>query len=225
MRNENEGNDLTSRVERHEIEIKQLAQGLATLTVDVRDLTHAVGSQTRETAKQFSDVLIAINAVSAPRPMDKQLIISFIMLVITIGALVFIPLNWRQQVTQDDVNIVLNDFKTHTKLTLHPVGAEKVSAIEKTLTERYIRNFEDIKALDTKLQKEYELVDKAGSTRYSDLSTLIKESDSRLQNEIKILRDQFLDVQQNGSPILRERTSVLEAKISDIAGHLKEKSR
>lgn len=178
---------IASKIERHDVEIKQLATGLAVLTSDVRDLTHAVSTQTQSTAKQFSDVLVAIKEVSSPKPIDKQLIISFIMLIITIGALIFIPMNWRQSETQKDIDETRVDFKNHQSLTLHPVGAEKIDALGQSLKEKSILNTENIKSLENKLQI-----------------------------EMREIHDSLKDVQANGSPVARERLSLLEEKVSRL---------
>lgn len=177
-----ESSELHSRVDRHEMEIQALGRSLESLGKGVHELGETLRKQGDESSRWREELGIRLERASAPRATQWPLIISFAMLAITIGALAFTPLNWRNNEVQKDVDRVTEWADDHSKLTLHPVGAEKVSALERRASEQNSVNAENIRLLDAKMV-----------------------------SDINRLRDEVKEVQQQGSPITRERLAILEA--------------
>ena len=73
--------------------------------------------------------MVAIERAGAPKGTNWQVLLASVALIVSLGALAFTPLNWKIADVQKDVDRNEKLFLEHTKLTLHPVGQEKVAEI------------------------------------------------------------------------------------------------
>jgi hypothetical protein len=178
---------LETRVATVEANLGAMSKNLADLTVDVRDLSQGVREQGRQFDDQMKQLLVAVTQAQGPRKTDWHLLLGAIGLILAIGAAAFSPLMLRIGDTQVLQEHSEARFERHTELTLHPVGAEKIRALEARFdAERDIATIER-RELAESIRREYE----------KDILVL--------QNQVDSLRDY-------GPPLLRERLAVLEGK-------------
>lgn len=214
-------NALESRVARNEANIESIAKTVDSLSKDVRQLTQLLQKHSEEIEAQIKSLLVAVTSAAGPRKTDWHLVLGGVGLVLAIGAAVFSPLLLRI----NDLQIVVEkhsvDLRDHAKLPLHPVGETRINALETSLRERGQTNAANIRELDTKLQKEYGVINDAMKERVGFNASEIKDLDARLQREfgqlnstireqVDFLRKEFEEVRKNGSSITRERLAVLE---------------
>ena len=178
--------------------------GIATI---VARLAERVDAQSRETtawrhemAANITDLTAQVTALSSrlseTGKANWPLIISFITLLIVICGLVLYPLN--QQLQE-----VRNDTRKHGDLRLHPVGDALIAGISTELRERAETNAKSISDLDQK-QNDFN-----------------KMQEIRFDDKIAALEKRFNQVQEQGSPITRERLAILEQAVKSLGERIK----
>lgn len=197
---------LEPKVAKLESNVEALTRDVQSLSTSINDLGDTVKRQGEQTNQQIQGLMVAVTSASGPRKTDWHLLVSLGLFTLAIGAIVFAPLQSRMSVHEHQADGIVARFDEHNKLQLHPVGASRIEALEVAMREKATANTIAIKELDVKLQNEYQLLNK-------NLEVRIAAADVRLQQEIGVVQKQVEEVKNNGSPITRERLSVIEEKL------------
>lgn len=186
---------LESRVARTEANVESIAKTVDALTRDVRALSASIQDHSEQVERQIKELLVSVTTAAGPRKTDWHLVLGGVGLVLAIGAAVFSPLMLRIADARAMAEVLTQKIDAHANLASHPVGIARLDALEKILTERGVTNTAAIDRLDAKLQKEFEL---------SGLAT---------KEMIAALKNNFEDVQRNGSGVTRERLAIIEQQL------------
>lgn len=197
-------NGIEPRVTRVEAQLESVVRDIGTLTSSVHELAKAVQHQGENIDTQIKQLSVAIVQAAGPKKVDWAVIVSSLGLILTIWAATLSPLYLRLHDTSSDLIKLDDRLTSHERLKLHPVGETRIDSLEKTIQIAITENEKDIKELDLKLQNESKL-----------LSSIIDE-------KLKAVSDSFADVKKEGSPITRERLSVIESQIQNIRNEIKE---
>jgi hypothetical protein len=189
-----ENSNLEPKVAKLESDIAAVTRDLGSLTLTVRDLSNVVRVQGDRTAQQIEQLLVSVTNASAPKKTDWQALMAAAALILAIGTAALSPMYLRVNDIQQKSESVATELREHQKLAMHPVGAARVEIIDRTSIQTALENKEAIKALDLKLQRDTGLI-----------TETIKENMKNIQYELE-------EVKENGSPILRERLTILEEK-------------
>lgn len=189
-------------------ELSQVSSGL-------KDLILTVGKRSDEAEKQFQMLMVQISEAKAPKRTDWMAIIgtgvSVFLLVITIGALVLQPL-YKEMSRMSEFDKSYNDsivamnkgfhdeLHVHETLTLHPVGQQIVSDLNKKITE-----------LDIKLQREFGLIADSLKEKTVSSDRAIVELDTRLQREFLTAYKSL----KNTTEALKEQTIIQHSALDD----------
>ena len=216
---------LEPRVIRVETELESLTKDIASLTVNIKDLSSAVSRQSENVEKQFQSLAVAVTTAGAPRKTDWGVIVAAVGMVFMAGAATLSPLYLRMNDVQVSAFRSMQRMDDHEKLVMHPVGLSRVDALEKSLRERASENSDDIRALDSKLQKETELTANKIEQRVSDLDIRLQREFLTAQQTIRdtatavetrsrqtsdSIQKELEELRTNGSAGTRERLAVLE---------------
>jgi len=178
---------LESRVTTIEANMDSFRNELAQVSTGLKDLITNVAKRNDAAEDQFQKLMVQISEAKAPKRIDWMAIIgtgvSVFLLLITIGALVLQPLYKdmnrmaeNDKSYSDSVAIMTKRFHdelhVHETLTLHPVGQQIVTALDKKITE-----------LDIKLQREFALMADTLREKSASSDRAIAELDNRLQRE------------------------------------------
>lgn len=147
------------RLTRAETEIEALGLNLGALTKDVKDLASVVRQHGENIELQFRGLHVAITSAAGPRQTNWGTLISAALLTMAVGGASLSPLYLRMSDVQNSLAKSELKFETHEKLDLHPVGENRIDAMEDELRAASVRNAKGITELDVKLQKEYQLID------------------------------------------------------------------
>jgi hypothetical protein len=181
--------------------IAKLEVGLDRLTDDVRDLANVVRSQGAQQEQEIQKLIISVTQAAGPRKTDWALIISAVFLMLAIGSAVFWPLNQISQNNKTETQALSQKFEQHLALPMHPVGMARLDELEKRFDLDEKEMVSRISALDTKIQRETQLMTDLISARLLDLDTRIQKEfslqekalDSRISNleTFKKVQEQF----------------------------------
>ena len=109
--------------------VAALETGIASLTGDIAELVKAVHEQ----GVSIGKLAVEVRGVQGPRKTDWGVILTAAGLMMAIGAAALSPLYLRMNDVQATAAQNRADYHAHTLLTLHPVGAEKIAALERRL--------------------------------------------------------------------------------------------
>jgi hypothetical protein len=165
--------------------VAKLETGLDILTQNVQNLTTAVRENSIAMEDKLERITIAVTQAQAPRKTDWSIVISGIFLIMAIGSAVFWPLNQTSQNNKTEMEKMEQKFEQHQSLTLHPVGAAKVEALEISLGTTKQELISRDAALDSKIQRETILSLQTADTKINDL-------DIRIQKEFN-LKDESMN--------------------------------
>ena len=167
---------------------------LATLTTDVSSLVTAV----REQSKQIGSLAVEVSTAKGPRKTEWSVMIGAIALFMSIGAAALSPLYLRMgdmQLTQQGNS---EKFEVHEKLRLHPVGSEKIDALEKDLQNAVLRREVATAALASSVEKDIKILRDEAASRAVGYTTQIEQ-----------LRDKTI-------PPLNERIAVMDQRVKEL---------
>ena len=160
--------------------VAALEVGLDRLTADVKDLAAVVRVQGQTVEQEIQKLVVAVTQAQAPRRTDWGTVILGCMFILSLGAAVLVPLNNSMQDNKSNVQALEQKFDSHAALSLHPEGQIIVRSIQKDLDDKWATYKEQHKDLDTKIQRETQLM--------TDLITVqLKALDERMQKEFQVL--------------------------------------
>ena len=117
--------------------VAKLEGTLEALTSDVRDLAGIVRDQGKQMQVGMERLGLSVERASAPKSVQWFPLIGTVLsvgaLIVSIGAAVLSPMIQRIGVIESAVMKHDDEFHGHEKLTLHPVGAQRIDALEKTV--------------------------------------------------------------------------------------------
>ena len=140
-------NNLEPRIVTVETELKSVTRDLGLLTKDVRELVQAVKTQGENFETQLHQVSVGLASAAGPRPVNWSVMLNAVGLIMVIAGAAFFPLNSQVDDLNKRIEAQINDFQSHEKLTLHPVGASKVEDLIKVEQINYVNLKEEIIAL------------------------------------------------------------------------------
>ena len=156
--------------------VARLETGLECLTKAVNDIATSMRENYNSTNQKIDSLAIAVTNAAAPKKTDWGLFISGIGLILALGAAVLIPLNSATKDNKELINQYHESMVEHQKLPLHPVGQARIDDMEKAVDLTRVELVSRNSALDTKIQRETQLMTDLVSSKLSDL-------DQRIQKE------------------------------------------
>jgi hypothetical protein len=171
--------------------VAKLETGLEILTKDVSTLAQIVRDQGTNIERELHQLGVQVSQAAGPRKTEWGLVINFTLLIMAIASAMFWPLNQTAQNTKNELKDTVKAFDDHQKLDNHPVTKVLLNRLEDQLATHIINNDsamrlhqdwanQQFSSLDSKLQKEYTLVN-------ARLETQIASLDTKVQLEMKLL--------------------------------------
>jgi hypothetical protein len=190
--------------------VAKLEVGLDRLTDTVKDLAGIVRSQGEATERGMQALTVAVTQAQAPKKTDWGLFISAIGLILALGAAVLIPINNATNDNKARTEAYHQSMVEHMKLDMHPVGQAKVDALTKEVEVNRAEMAKRDEVLDTKIQKETQLMTDLISARLEAL-------DKRLQVEMGLKAEIIAAKMQCGAADLKahERQDELEKQLAN----------
>ena len=156
---------------------------LSTLTKDMGELVKAVHEQ----GAQIGALAIGVSAAQGPRKMEWGTMVSAIGLFLAIGAAALSPIYLRMADMQMALHENKAETREHAAMTLHPVGTEKIRALEAALA-----------------QSEAHVVREADLLRQTT-----NEKALMIQAQLETLRDKAI-------PPITERIAMLDQRMKEV---------
>ena len=140
---------LEPRLAKVEGQFESLAADMDVLAKDLRQLTGIVRTQGEQLTSQIQALSVSVTQAQAPRATDWQSIIAAVGLVLAIGTAAMSPLYLRMRDAFHVLEAQAGKLEEHTKLKLHPVGENRIDALEADLSERARHNAGNIQDLQS----------------------------------------------------------------------------
>jgi hypothetical protein len=178
MRNNND----TTTVKPTQLEprVAALEVGLDRLTADVKDLANVVRAQGQTVEQEIQKLVVAVTQAQGPKKTDWGTLILGLMLILSLGAAVLVPINNNSSDNKASIQLVDQKFEAHQALAGHPLNTQKIEGLQKDLEDKWTTYKEQHKDLDTKIQRETQLM--------TDLVTAqMNALDLRVQKEFQAL--------------------------------------
>lgn len=169
----NNMNESTSHLEPR---VARLETGLESLTKAVNDIATTIRDNNNSTNIKIDALAVGLANAAAPKKTDWGLFIAGIGLILALGAAVLVPLNNSTQDNKQSIEKYHEAMVEHMKLPLHPVGQARIDGMEKAIDLTRGELIARDTALDTKIQRETQLMTDLISAKLIDL-------DSRIQKE------------------------------------------
>ena len=183
---------------RIETELESVQRDVGIISADVRSLSVAIRQQGDLFTEQLRQLNISVVNAAAPRKLDYSVILTAIALVMAIGAAVLSPIYLQIASLQKIAEAHRDEFVSHSKLDMHPVGLTRINALERSLYEAVTRREKATEELKEQLNGEV-------SSLRVDLETKV---DALREKEV---------------PTIRERIIILESDMKRMeAQHLRE---
>lgn len=186
MATKDKDDDFEPRLVSVETELSGVARNIDSLTRDVRELTAAVKAQGDNNAGQIQQLLVGVANASGPRKTDWNVVLAAVLVIMSIGAAAFSPMLIRIGDLQASLDKQLLRFDDHQNLRMHPVGETRINAFESSLKDAISVQALSVRDLDTKLQKEFGLVNETLRDRLLLHAGQIKDLDIKLQREFEL---------------------------------------
>jgi len=130
-------NHIEPRITKLEVELASITRDISTLTHSISDLAAVVRLQADNFEVQFRQLHIGITSAQAPKRVDWTVVLTGAALMLAVGAASLSPIYNQQNTMAARIQEFADHFDDHRNLTLHPVGAEKVDALEKRLDRQF----------------------------------------------------------------------------------------
>ena len=138
--------------------VARLEVGLETLTKNVNDIVIAMRENSLSTNTKIDNLAIAVTQASAPRKTDWNLLLTLGFFILAIGSAVFWPLNKSSYDNKVELDNLSTKIEHHIILDAHPVSAVRFAELEKKYEENRTEMVNRDKELNTKIQRETQLM-------------------------------------------------------------------
>jgi uncharacterized coiled-coil protein SlyX len=160
--------------------VARLEEGMTQLAKTVNDLAITMRDNNAEVGKKLDSLNVAVTNAQAPKRTDWGTLILGLMLILSLGAAVLVPINNNASDNKASIQLVDQKFEAHQALAGHPLNTQKIEGLQKDLEDKWTTYKEQHKDLDTKIQRETQLM--------TDLVTAqMNALDLRVQKEFQAL--------------------------------------
>jgi len=140
--------DLKARVDK---DFQELEQDIGSVSREMRSLAEHTNNKIAELgatlSKSIDSLREKLSEATKPAKFDTQTAVAVILLVIAIGTLVLRPMQRDDKRLEDRIVECEHNSREHEKLTLHPVGKQRIDALEISLREATHQNDKNLMQL------------------------------------------------------------------------------
>ena len=190
--------------------VARLETGLETLTRNVSEMAVSIRENANATNQKIDGLIVAVTNAQAPRKTDWSLFLSIGFFILALGSAVFWPLNKTAQDNKDAIGAVQQKFESHLTLPAHPLAQAKIDALTKEVEVNRAEMAKRDEQLDTKIQRETQLMTDLLSARLEGLDKRL-QVEMGLKNEIISAKLQCM----TAGAATHEHADELERKIAE----------
>jgi hypothetical protein len=190
--------------------VARLETGLETLTRNVSEMAVSIRENANATNQKIDGLIVAVTNAQAPRMTDWSLFLSIGFFILALGSAVFWPLNKTAQDNKDAIGAVQQKFESHLTLPAHPLAQAKIDALTKEVEVNRAEMAKRDEQLDTKIQRETQLMTDLLSARLEGLDKRL-QVEMGLKNEIISAKLQCM----TAGAAVHEHADELERKIAE----------
>ena len=194
--------------------VAKLEVGLDRLTDDVRNLALVVREQGTQMEGEIQKLVVAVTQAAGPRATNWGNIIAAVGVALAVGSAIFYPLNQTTQENKIAIERYHTSMVEHQKLDMHPVGQTRIDALVKDVDITKADLVRRDSELDTKIQKETQLMT-------SLVSANLEALDKRLQMEMSLKNDLIFANQKAADAALKSHEREDDVRRELAAAELK----
>ena len=169
----------------HDRRLTRVETEIEAQSLNIFNLTKAVD----ENGRQISQLALAVNTAMGPRKTDWHLVLGAIGLIAVLGAAAFSPMFTQIGDSKLAISALNKDLSDHQKLTMHPVGAARIDAMEVRLQTHLQEDRVTLEELDAKLRKQTEMTAETLKERTVGQQQQLADLNARMQHEIQASQD------------------------------------